>query len=173
MEGPFGDHFGHYSEASEFPVFHVERVTRRRDAIYPATVVGKPPQEDKAMGIAVGEMVGPLIRLVNPNIVDLYPFENASFHNLLGVSLKERHPKEVLKTALSLLGTGQLSLDQGGDHGAGGRESPQLHHAAPRALVSLRAGRAHAAAADRPAGYPRLHLLPDARGKQARARCHR
>ena len=110
MEGPFGDHFGHYSEASEFPVFHVQRVTHRRDAIYPATVVGKPPQEDKAMGIAVGEMVGPLIRLVNPNIVDLYPFENASFHNLLGVSLKERHPKEVLKTALGLLGTGQLSL---------------------------------------------------------------
>jgi 4-hydroxy-3-polyprenylbenzoate decarboxylase len=110
MEGPFGDHFGHYSEASEFPVFHVERVTRRRNPVYPGTVVGKPPQEDKAMGIAVGEMVGPLIRLVNPNVIDLYPFENASFHNLLAVSLKERHPREVLKTAFALLGTGQLSL---------------------------------------------------------------
>jgi UbiD family decarboxylase len=110
MEGPFGDHFGHYSEAAEFPVFHVERVTRRRDAMYPASVVGKPPQEDKFMGIAVGEMVGPLIRLVNPNITDLYAYDAASFHNLLGVSLKERHPKEVLKTALALLGTGQLAL---------------------------------------------------------------
>jgi len=110
MEGPFGDHFGHYSEASEFPVFHVERVTRRRDALYPASVVGKPPQEDKFMGIAVGEMVGPLIRLVNPNVVDLYAYDAASFHNLLAVAVRERHPKEVLKTALALLGTGQLAL---------------------------------------------------------------
>ena len=110
MEGPFGDHYGHYSEAAEFPVFHVQRVTRRRDAIYPATIVGKPPQEDKYLGIAVGEMVGPLIRLVNPNVVDLYAYDAASFHNLLGVAVKERHPKEVLKTALALLGTGQLAL---------------------------------------------------------------
>jgi 4-hydroxy-3-polyprenylbenzoate decarboxylase len=109
-EGPFGDHFGHYSEAADFPVLHVRRVTRRRRPLYPATVVGKPPQEDKAMGIAVGEMVGPLIRMINPNVVDLYAFENASFHNLLGVALKERHPKEVLKTAFNLLGTGQLAL---------------------------------------------------------------
>ncbi len=109
-EGPFGDHFGHYSEAADFPVFHVRQLTRRQRPLYPATVVGKPPQEDKAMGIAVGEMVGPLIRMINPNVVDLYAFENASFHNLLGVSLKERHPKEVLKTAFNLLGTGQLAL---------------------------------------------------------------
>jgi 4-hydroxy-3-polyprenylbenzoate decarboxylase len=109
-EGPFGDHFGHYSEAADFPVFRVSRVTRRRRALYPATVVGKPPQEDKFMGVAVGEMVGPLIRMINPNVVDLYAYENASFHNLLGVALKERHPKEVIKTAFNLLGTGQLSL---------------------------------------------------------------
>lgn len=109
-EGPFGDHFGHYSEASDFPVFHVKTVTRRRDALYPATVVGKPPQEDKVIGVAAGEMIGPLIRMINPNVVDLYAFENASFHNLLGVSVKERHPKEVLKTAFNLLGTGQLAL---------------------------------------------------------------
>lgn len=110
LEGPFGDHFGHYSEASEFPVFHVKTVTRRRDALYPATVVGKPPQEDKVIGVAAGEMIGPLVRMINPNVVDLYAFENASFHNLLGVAVKERHPKEVLKTAFNLLGTGQLAL---------------------------------------------------------------
>lgn len=109
-EGPFGDHFGHYSEAADFPVFRVSRVTRRSRPLYPATVVGKPPQEDKFMGVAVGEMVGPLIRMINPNVVDLYAYENASFHNLLGVALKERHPKEVIKTAFNLLGTGQLSL---------------------------------------------------------------
>jgi 4-hydroxy-3-polyprenylbenzoate decarboxylase len=55
-------------------------------------------------------MVGPLIRLVNPNIIDLYAYDAASFHNLLAVALKQRHPKEVLKTALALLGTGQLAL---------------------------------------------------------------
>lgn len=110
MEGPFGDHFGHYSEAAEFPVFRLKRVTRRRNPVYPASVVGKPPQEDKFMGIAVGEMVGPLIKVVNPNIVDLYAHDAAGFHNLLAVAVRERHPKEVVKTAFNLLGTGQLSL---------------------------------------------------------------
>jgi 4-hydroxy-3-polyprenylbenzoate decarboxylase len=110
VEGPFGDHFGHYSEAADFPVFHIKRITRRRNAIYPASVVGKPPQEDKYMGIAAGEMVGPLIKVINPNIVDLWAFYEAGFHNLLGVALRERHPKEVLKTAFALLGIGQLSL---------------------------------------------------------------
>ena len=109
-EGPFGDHFGHYSEAADFPVFRVSRVTRRARPLYPATIVGKPPQEDKFMGVAAGEMIGPLIRMINPNVVDLYAYENASFHNLLGVAVKERHPKEVLKTAFNLLGTGQLAL---------------------------------------------------------------
>ena len=110
LEGPFGDHFGHYSDASEFPVFHVRAVTRRANALYPATVVGKPPQEDGAIGTAAGELVGPLVRLINPNIVDLHAYQNAGFHNLLGVAVKERHPKEVLKTAFNLLGTGQLAL---------------------------------------------------------------
>ena len=110
VEGPFGDHFGHYSEAAEFPVFHVTHVTHRENPIYAATVVGKPPQEDKYLGVAAGEMIGPLIRLINPNIVDMCAYAGAGFHNLLVVSLKERHPKEVLKTAMSLLGTGQLSL---------------------------------------------------------------
>src|SRR5437762_1885658 len=110
MEGPFGDHFGHYSEAAEFPVMHIRQVTRRSNPVYAATVVGKPPQEDKFLGIAAGEMIGPLIKLINPNIVDMCAYVGAGFHNLLVVALKERHPKEVLKTAMSLLGTGQLSL---------------------------------------------------------------
>jgi 4-hydroxybenzoate decarboxylase subunit C len=110
VEGPFGDHFGHYSEAAEFPVFHVRQVTRRRNAVYAATVVGKPPQEDKFLGLAAGQMVGPLIKLIHPNVVDLAAYVGAGFHNLLVASVKERHPKEVLKTAMALLGTGQLSL---------------------------------------------------------------
>src|SRR5262245_2746897 len=110
VEGPFGDHFGHYSEAADFPVFHIRKITHRQNAIYAGTVVGKPPQEDKFLGIAAGEMIGPLIEVINPNIVDMCAYAGAGFHNLLVVSLKERHPKEVLKTAMSLLGTGQLSL---------------------------------------------------------------
>ncbi|HET9132335.1 MAG TPA: UbiD family decarboxylase, partial [Terriglobia bacterium] len=110
LEGPFGDHFGHYSEASDFPVFNIRTITRRRNALYAATVVGKPPQEDKYLGIASGEMLGPLIQLLHPNVVDLSAYVGAGFHNLLVVSVKERHPKEVLKTAMALLGTGQLSL---------------------------------------------------------------
>ncbi|HEX4997363.1 MAG TPA: UbiD family decarboxylase [Terriglobia bacterium] len=109
-EGPFGDHFGHYSDAADFPVFHIQRVTRRRDALYAATVVGRPPQEDKFLGNAAGAMVGPLIRLLHPNVVDMCAYAGAGFHNLLVVSVKERHPKEAWKTAMALLGTGQLSL---------------------------------------------------------------
>ncbi len=110
LEGPFGDHFGHYSEADPFPVFQVRKVTRRRNAIYPGAVVGKPPQEDKWIGIACGDIVGPLIRVVNPAVVELHAHEDACFHNLLVVSMVERHPKEALKVALNLIGTGQLSL---------------------------------------------------------------
>jgi UbiD family decarboxylase len=110
IEGPFGDHFGHYSEAAEFPVFQVRQVTRRKNPVYAATVVGKPPQEDKFLGIAAGEMVGPLIRLINPNVSNMCAYVGAGFHNLLAVSVSERHPKEIVKTAMSLLGTGQLSL---------------------------------------------------------------
>jgi 4-hydroxy-3-polyprenylbenzoate decarboxylase len=109
-EGPFGDHFGHYSEAADFPVFHIQRVTRRRDAFYAATVVGKPPQEDKFLGLAAGAMAGPLIRLLHPNVVSMCAYAGAGFHNLLVVSVKERHPQEAWKTAMALLGTGQLSL---------------------------------------------------------------
>lgn len=109
-EGPFGDHFGHYSEAADFPVFRVRTMTHRRDPIYVATVVGKPPQEDKFLGIAAGQMIGPLIRVINPNIAGVHAYVGAGFHNLLVVALDERHPRESMKTAMSLLGTGQLSL---------------------------------------------------------------
>lgn len=109
-EGPFGDHFGHYSEAADFPVFKIRHMTRRASPVYAATVVGKPPQEDKFLGIASGELVGPLIRLIHPNVVDVAAYVGAGFHNLLVASIKERHPKEVMKSAMALLGTGQLSL---------------------------------------------------------------
>ena len=94
-EGPFGDHFGHYSAAAPFPVFRVKRVSRRRDAIYPAIVVGKPPQEDGFMGNAVQELLGPLIRLPHPEIRDLWTYEATGFHHLLVASSEERFEKVI------------------------------------------------------------------------------
>lgn len=110
MEGPFGDHFGHYSNASEFPVFHIKAVTHRDNPIYPATVVGRPPMEDKYLGNATQQVLGPLIRLIHPEIQDLWAYYEAGFHNLLVVSVEERYVKEAMKTALSIMGEGQLSL---------------------------------------------------------------
>jgi 4-hydroxy-3-polyprenylbenzoate decarboxylase len=109
-EGPFGDHFGHYSAAAPFPVFRVSRVYRRRDAIYPAIVVGKPPQEDGFMGNAVQDLLGPLIKLPHPEIRDLWSFEETGFHHLLVASSEERFEKEAMRAAFGLLGQGQLGL---------------------------------------------------------------
>ena len=114
LEGPFGDHFGHYSHASEFPVFHVKRVTRRRAPLYLSATVGKPPQEDKHIGNAVQEMIGPLIKLIHPEIKDLWAYYETGFHNLLVMSMDERYYKESMRTALALMGTGQLSLTKCG-----------------------------------------------------------
>jgi 4-hydroxy-3-polyprenylbenzoate decarboxylase len=110
MEGPFGDHFGHYSGAAPFPVFHVRRVTRRRNPIYPAAVVGKPPQEDRYLGDAAQEMLTPLIKVLHPELRDLWAYYEAGFHNLLVASVEVRFTKEAMKTALGLLGQGQLAL---------------------------------------------------------------
>ena len=110
LEGPFGDHFGHYSAASEFPVFHVSAVTHRKDPIYPATVVGIPPMEDKFLGDATQRILGPLAKLLHSEVRSLWAYYEAGFHNLLVVSIEERYQKEAMKTALGLMGTGQLSL---------------------------------------------------------------
>lgn len=110
MEGPFGDHFGHYSNAAPFPVFHLRAITRRRFPIYPATVVGVPPMEDKYLGDATQQILGPLVRLMHKEVKDLWAYYEAGFHNLLVVSVEERYHKEAMKAALGLLGTGQLSL---------------------------------------------------------------
>jgi 3-polyprenyl-4-hydroxybenzoate decarboxylase len=111
-EGPFGDHFGHYSEAADFPVFEIRTVTRRKNAIYPATVVGKPPQEDRYIGDATQQILSPLIRLMHREIKGMWAYYEAGFHNLLVVSVESRYKKEPIKTALSILGEGQLSLSK-------------------------------------------------------------
>jgi len=112
QEGPFGDHFGHYSHAAPFPVFHARKVTRRKKPIYVATVVGKPPQEDKYLGDAMQEVLGPMIRVMRPEIKDLWAYYEAGFHNLLVVGVQQRYGKEAMKTAFGILGEGQLSLSK-------------------------------------------------------------
>ncbi|MBI4605180.1 MAG: UbiD family decarboxylase [Planctomycetes bacterium] len=111
-EGPFGDHYGHYSHAADFPVFRVRKVTRRRRPVYLAAVVGKPPQEDLWLGNSVQEMFTPFLRATRPEVRDLWSFYEGGFHTLLAVSMESRYRKEGVKTALGLLGEGQLSLSK-------------------------------------------------------------
>ena len=109
-EGPFGDHLGHYSHSADFPVFRVDRLLARKDAIFPATVVGKPPQEDFHIGVALQEMTLPLLKMMRSNVRDLWSYPESGFHPLAVASVHERYPREALKHALGLLGEGQLSL---------------------------------------------------------------
>jgi UbiD family decarboxylase len=109
-EGPFGDHFGHYSEAADYPVFRVQRVLARKDAIYPATVVGKPIQEDYYIGEALQAIALPLLSQIKPAITALWAYPETGFHALAVMAVQERYPGEALKHTLSMLGEGQVSL---------------------------------------------------------------
>src|SRR5262249_58035983 len=108
--GPFGDPFGPYSHPAPFPVFHVKGITHRRAPIFQASIVGKPPQEDKVMGEAVQDMFTGGLKVIHPEIADLWAYFEAGFHNLLAVAVGNRYAKEGMKTALGLMGTRQLSL---------------------------------------------------------------
>jgi UbiD family decarboxylase len=110
QEGPFGDHLGHYSHSADFPVFRVDRVLARKDAIYPATVVGKPPQEDYYIGEAIQQLTLPLLKLVKPGVSDIWAYPETGFHPLAVAAVKHRYRREGLKHAMGLLGEGQLSL---------------------------------------------------------------
>lgn len=109
-EGPFGDHYGYYSLQHDYPVFHVERIFRRRDAIYPATVVGKPKQEDFFIGDYLQELLSPLFPLVMPGVCDLWSYGETGFHSLAAAVVKERYGREAMTAAFRILGEGQLSL---------------------------------------------------------------
>jgi 4-hydroxy-3-polyprenylbenzoate decarboxylase len=92
MEGPFGDHTGYYSLADLYPQVHVTAITARRDPIYPATLVGKPPMEDYYLGHATERIFLPLLKLTVPEIVDYHMPAAGIFHNLVFVSLDEQYP---------------------------------------------------------------------------------
>jgi len=110
LEGPFGDHLGHYSRASDFPVLRVQRILARKDAIYPATVVGKPVQEDFHLGVALQEMTRPILKIIRPAVSDIWAYPETGFHPLAVMAVKERYPREALKHTFGMLGEGQVSL---------------------------------------------------------------
>jgi 4-hydroxy-3-polyprenylbenzoate decarboxylase len=117
-EGPFGDHLGYYSLRHDFPVMLVERVYHRKDAIWPFTVVGRPPQEDSVLSRLVHDLAGPVIPRMIPGIRAVEAVEAAGVHPLLLALGSERYapyepgrrPRELLTLANALLGCGQLSL---------------------------------------------------------------
>ena len=110
LEGPFGDHYGYYGLAHEFPVFHCDTIYHRKDAIYPATVVGKPIQEDLYIGDFLQKLLSPLIPVVMPAVKALWSYAETGFHSLAAAIVKERYEKEALTSAFRILGEGQLSL---------------------------------------------------------------
>ncbi|MDD7794688.1 menaquinone biosynthesis decarboxylase [Clostridium sp. 'White wine YQ'] len=108
LEGPFGDHTGYYSLADYYPVFHVTCITHKKKAIYPATIVGKPPMEDCYMGKATERIFLPLLKMQYPEIIDFsFPLEGV-FHNCVIVSIKKRYPGHAKKIMNSLWGIGQM-----------------------------------------------------------------
>lgn len=117
-EGPFGDHLGYYSLAHDYPVLRVEKVWHRTDAVWPFTVVGRPPQEDTMFGELIHEITGPAIPSVIPGLHAVHAVDAAGVHPLLLAIGSERYtpfnarrrPQELLTTANAILGQGQLSL---------------------------------------------------------------
>ena len=110
LEGPFGDHTGYYSLADMYPVFHVTCITMRRDPIYTATIVGKPPMEDCYIAKATERIFLPLIKKQLPEIVDMnLPIEGV-FHNMVIVSIDKRYPGHARKVMYALWGLGQLGF---------------------------------------------------------------
>lgn len=108
LEGPFGDHTGYYSLADMYPVFHIEKITRKKNPVYPTTIVGKPPMEDCYLGKATERIFMPLIKVQNPEIIDMnFPLEGV-FHNCVIVSIKKAFPKQAHKIMNGLWGMGQM-----------------------------------------------------------------
>ncbi len=109
-EGPFGDHYGYYSLQHDYPVFRADAVFHRKDAIYPATVVGKPRQEDFFIGDYLQELLSPLFPLVMPAVRDLWSYGETGFHSLSAAVVRERYSREGLSAGFRILGEGQLTL---------------------------------------------------------------
>ena len=111
-EGPFGDHTGYYTAVDNYPVFHLTAITHRRDAIYPATIVGIPPMEDFYMGDASVRIFLPVFKMNFPEIVDLALPPEGVFHNLVFVSIRKQYPYQAFKIMHGLWGMGQMMFSK-------------------------------------------------------------
>jgi len=107
-EGPFGDHTGYYTLPEPYPVFHVTAITHRKDAVYPATIVGMPPMEDFYLGGASVKLFLPVFKMNFPEIVDIALPAEGVFHNLVFVSIKKTYPMQAYKIMHGLWGMGQM-----------------------------------------------------------------
>jgi 4-hydroxy-3-polyprenylbenzoate decarboxylase len=112
MEGPFGDHTGYYSLPEPYPVFHLTAITHRRDAVYPATVVGIPPKEDFYIGSASVRLFMPIFRMTFPEITDIALPAEGVFHNMVFVSIKKTYPMQAFKIMHGLWGMGQMMFSK-------------------------------------------------------------
>jgi 4-hydroxy-3-polyprenylbenzoate decarboxylase len=108
MEGPFGDHTGYYTLPEPYPVFHITAITHRKDAVYPATIVGIPPMEDFYIGGASVKLFLPIFKMNFPEIVDIALPAEGVFHNLVFVSIKKTYPMQAYKIMHGLWGMGQM-----------------------------------------------------------------
>jgi 4-hydroxybenzoate decarboxylase subunit C len=109
-EGPFGDHYGYNSLQHDYPVFQTTHLYHRKDAIYPATVVGRPRQEDFFIGDFLQDLLSPLFPLVMKGVRQLKTFGETGFHCLAAARVANRYPREAFAAGLRILGEGQLSL---------------------------------------------------------------
>lgn len=112
-EGPFGDHTGYYSLADQYPVIHITAITMKDKPVYPATIVGRPPMEDKYLGLATERIFLPLLQMVHPEIRDMHLPDAGTFHNLVIVSIKKEFPGHAQKVMNAIWGTGQLMFSKG------------------------------------------------------------
>ncbi len=111
-EGPFGDHTGFYSLDDEYPVFHIECITHRKNPLYPSTVVGPPPMEDFYMGKAIERIFLPLMRMQLPEVRDLCMPAEGVFHNLILVSIRKSYPGQARKVMHAIWGLGQAMFSK-------------------------------------------------------------
>ncbi|MCX6966198.1 MAG: menaquinone biosynthesis decarboxylase [Verrucomicrobia bacterium] len=107
-EGPFGDHTGYYTLPEPYPVFHITAITHRKNAVYPATIVGIPPMEDFYIGAASVKLFLPIFKMNFPEIVDIALPAEGVFHNLVVVSIKKTYPMQAYKVMHGLWGMGQM-----------------------------------------------------------------
>ncbi len=112
LEGPYGDHTGYYSLPEPYPKFHITAITRRRDPIYPSTIVGPPPMEDFYMGTACVRIFLPVFKLNFPELVDMALPAEGAFHNLVFVSIKKTFPYQAMKVMHGLWGMGQMMFSK-------------------------------------------------------------